>query len=211
MMFTNYETVVYTALFLIPGFVMSSAYSNIIPSRTSDSQLTLFRFLMFSLLNYVIWWWLLYELIQRKYWDDHAVLWILILFALLIVSPYVLGIIAGISTKKEWTRKLLKKIGINPIHSVPTAWDYVMDRPAWVIITLKDNSTIYGFYGEKSFASTVPNERDIYIEVTYDFEEEQWISDDRSAGIWIQHSEIKHIEFFNLSNGGEENERKKDD
>lgn len=206
MSFSNYETVLYTALFLIPGFVMSSAYSSIIPSRTNDSQSTLLRFLIFSLLNYVLWWWLLYDLIQQKYWDEHAVFWILILFALLIVSPFVLGMIAGISTKKEWTRKLLKKIGLNPIHGVPTAWDYVMDRPAWVIITLKDNSTIYGFYGENSFASTVPSERDIYVEVTYDFKNDNWIPDDRSAGILIPHSQIKHIEFFNLSNGDEENE-----
>ncbi|SDZ68592.1 hypothetical protein SAMN05421736_1371 [Evansella caseinilytica] len=183
---------------------MSSAYSSIVPSRNSDSQSTLLRFLVFSLLNYVLWWWLLYELIMQKYWEDHAISWILLLFTILVISPYVLGLIAGMSTKKEWTRKLLKKVGLNPIHGVPTAWDYVMDRPAWVIITLKDDSTVYGFYGKNSFASSIPNERDIYVEVTYDFEDNKWIPDERSVGIWIPQSEIKHIELFNLTNGGEE-------
>jgi hypothetical protein len=203
---SNYETVLYTALFLIPGFVMSSAYSSLIPSRNSDPQTSLLRFLIFSLLNYVLWWWLLYDLVKQKYWENHAILWVLMLFVLFVISPYILGLLAGMSTKKEWTRKLLKKIGLNPIHRVPTAWDYVMDRPAWVVITLKDDSTVYGFYGGNSFASTVPNERDIYVEVTYDFDDHQWISDERSGGIWIPQSEIKHIELFNLSNGGEQDE-----
>lgn len=123
-MFTDYSTVLYTALFLIPGYVMNSAYLSIVASRNNDSQTNILRFLIFSLLNYVLWWWLIYDLIQQKYWDEHPVSWIVILFALLISSPFILGMIAGISTKKEWIRKLFKKIGLNPIHGVPTAWDF---------------------------------------------------------------------------------------
>lgn len=202
----NYETVLYTALFLIPGFVMSSAYSSMVPIRASEPQTSILRFLIFSLLNYVLWWWLLYELVKQKYWEEHALIWVLILFALLVISPYLLGLIAGIFTKKEWIRNLLKKIGVNPIHHVPTAWDYVMDQPAYVIITLKDDSVVYGFYGGQSFASSVPIERDLYIEATYDFNDNQWISDERTVGIWIPQGEIKHIELFNLSMGVEEDE-----
>ena len=67
----------------------------------------------------------------------------------------------------------------------------------FVIITLQDDSTVYGFYGENSFASSEPDERDIYLEKIYDIDEKnKWIENKECLGIHISQNQIKTIEFL---------------
>jgi len=56
-------------------------------------------------------------------------------------------------------------------HPVPTAWDYKFSNlgTRYVIIDLKDGSIIYGKYSNNSFSSSIPEERDIYIEEVYTY------------------------------------------
>lgn len=67
----------------------------------------------------------------------------------------------------------------------------------FVIITLQDDSKIYGLYGENSFTSTEPDERDIYLEKIYDIDEQNnWVENEYSLGIHILQNQIKTIEFL---------------
>ena len=202
------DTLLYIALFLVPGFTMNAAYSSLVPQRVLDQQVAILRYLCFSFLNYALWFWLLYDLVEKKYWEEHPVIWIMYLFFFLVVSPYILGFLAGIVTEKGWIRKLIQRIGLNPVHAVPTAWDYIMKDGSYVIVTLKDGAIIYGLYSSKSFASSLPEERDLYLEAIYnrDSETGQWIMKDRTKGIWIAKDEIQTIEFLGFEEGADYSE-----
>ncbi|MEK4509156.1 DUF6338 family protein [Paenibacillus sp. FSL K6-2524] len=199
------DTIIYIAMFIVPGFIMSSAYSGLVPQRVIGEQSAILRFISFSFLNAVIWFWLINDLIDKRYWDKHPVLWIFILFGVLCISPLFLGFFYGVITAKEWIRKLVGYIGINPVHPIPTAWDYVMSSGNWVMITLKDDSIFYGVYSSDSFASSVPEERDIYLEKVYtpNPESGEWQLNVRTKGVWIPKEELRYIEFIQFEKVGE--------
>lgn len=97
----------------------------------------------------------------------------------------------------------IRKIN-NPI---PTAWDYYFNKkePCFVVITLKSGKSIYGLFSDKSFASSEQTERDLYIEKTYNFNDEtEWKEIPRNKGIYINKEDIETIEFYSF--GGNENE-----
>lgn len=206
MTFDSYEAVLYTILFVLPGFVMNMAYSMMFPQRNLESQTSILKYLFFSCLNYIFWAVFIYDWIQDKYWENHPIRWLFILFMIVIVTPYILGTLFGFVTRKEWIRKLYTKMNFDSMHPVPTGWDYIFDRGGYVLVTLKSGEKYHGKYGSNSLASSVPEERDIYIEVIYDVDNDGvWTEKVRSAGIWIPKDEIQTIEFYSLS-GGESNE-----
>ncbi|WP_239613896.1 DUF6338 family protein [Cohnella mopanensis] len=198
----NGDTFFYITFFIVPGFVMNAAYSSIIPQRILDQQVALLRFLTFSFINFIVWYWLIVKLISEKFWKDEPVYWLLILFGLLVLSPYILGFISGVITSKSWLRNVLTKLGINPMHSVPTAWDYVLKEGNWVIVTFKDGTLVYGLYNDQSFASSIHDERDVYIQAVYDRDSVtgDWEIRPRTKGMWIAKEEIKSIEFIKFEN-----------
>ena len=88
---------------------------------------------------------------------------------------------------------------VNKIHPVPTAWDYYFSKQkeSWIIVTLKNGKTIYGKFSNHSFASSDAEERDLYIEKTYNIKEDMtWVEDDKSNGILVTKDEVETIEFL---------------
>ena len=93
-------------------------------------------------------------------------------------------------------------MGLSSIHVIPTAWDYKFSKTrksVWVQITLKDGKKICGLYGGKSFASSVAEERDLYLQqVVRVSKEGKWERLERSDGVLINGNEIKYIEFIRV-------------
>jgi hypothetical protein len=101
-------------------------------------------------------------------------------------------------------RKVLLHLGFNPVHVVPTSWDWKFSgtRPSWVLVTLNDGSAVRGFFGSRSFASSEPAERDLYIqEVFRENEHGDWVPIERTGGILLRADSIKHIEFWEEIDG----------
>ena len=122
-------------------------------------------------------------------------LWTVVVF----LGPVGLGLGLGFCSKKDIVRKVLVPLGFNPIHSVPTAWDFKFSDspPVWVLVTLKDGHTVGGLWGSRSFASSESDERDIYIQEVYKIlKTKTWKKVERNDGILICGDEIKHIEFW---------------
>lgn len=205
MIFNNFEAVYFTVLMLVPGFIMNMGYNYILPLREGQASIFIIRFIVFSCVNYALAWPLINKLAQLRYWEAHPFRWSLILGVILLLLPYVVGVSAGIVTQKDWIRKLLRKITLNPIHPLPTAWEYIMSQESrYVIITLKNEEVVYGLFSSKSLASSVPTEKDIYLEQIYNLSQTgEWKA--QGKGAWINGSEILHIEFLLLEN--EENDK----
>lgn len=114
--------------------------------------------------------------------------WILVIF----IMPSIIGGMLGLNIRKGWTKKLLLNLKINTVHPVDTAWDWHFGNCQ----LLKDGTKWSGYIGEKSFMSSNPSERDIYIEKVYNVSSktDEWTP--RESGVWISHQEIQTIEFW---------------
>lgn len=193
------DMVLYSAIFIVPGYVMYSGYSSIITNVNENLGSIIIRFFTFGLINYFLWG----SVLTKQFVESSLTLSFesalfdrtTVSLIFLVIVPYILGLIAGIFAKKGWIRKVLNKININTVHKSSTAWDYVMDRAAYVIVTLKSGEIIYGFYGSSSLASSYSLERDIYIEELYELINDEWEIIDPVQGIWISREEIQSIRF----------------
>jgi hypothetical protein len=182
----------------VPGFVLHKALSVVVPRRKDDKDISFLKFLVYSSINYALWSGVIYIVYKKQYWESHAIQFVLLWFVVLVISPIVLGLSIGFISQKGWIRKFLQKIGINTLHPVSAAWDYYFSsaKPVWILITLQDDSEIAGFWGGRSFASSDPDTKDIYIQSVYRVVEDgSWKKVERTAGIWVDGKLIKSIEF----------------
>ena len=201
MTFDSFDVIFYTLAFLVPGFILQSTISALVPQKGEDTQLTLLRFLTLSCINYALWSWLIYLIFQAQFFLSSLV-WTVIAWTLIIlISPFVIGLIVGNSNQRGFVRKFLQRLGFNPIHIIPTAWDFKFSgttSPRWVIVTLTDGNVVAGRYGENSFSSSSSSERDLYIEQIYKISEEGvWEEIDRTDGMLVKADSIAYVEFRN--------------
>lgn len=197
------DTVVLALLFIVPGFVCSTVISMLVPRRAASSQARLIEYFTWSCLNFALIGPIaipvLYGLSEDRIETWHLPLLGIGLFIFLLALPAGLGLLAGWLSQKQYIALLLQKLGFSTIHPIPNAWDFQFSRelPCWMIVTLIDNQTVYGFFYENSFAGEAQDNRDLYLEKVYRLgDNEQWVAVQSSAGIWINESQIKAIEFI---------------
>ena len=199
MTISNFDAVFYTISFLVPGFVMNSVISAFRPQKELKEKITFLRYLTLSSINYALWSWLIYIISQQSFIDQYPKRTAFAWFAIIFISPVIVGAFIGIIKQKEWVRNLLQKIGINTTHPIPSAWDYIFSKAEseWILVTLKDDSIVAGWFGSESFAASIADGKDIYIQEVYRIDEGKWGKLERKSGIWIEAEQIKHIEFIN--------------
>jgi len=198
MTFLTFDALLITSLFLVPGYIWSSVHALLVPRRSQETQIRLLEFLTLSCVNHAVWWWLFALLFATGFYRNHPAWVCVILILPALISPVLFGILSGRVYQRDWLRKALGRLGFRTLHQIPTAWDFQFSRllPFWVIVTLKDGSSVYGLYGYHSFASDDPKERDLYLEATFTLREDgEWLPVDSSAGILIQADEIAAIAF----------------
>lgn len=215
-MIENINTVYYTALFIIPGYILFTSLETLVPISKKTFLNQTLKFITATLLNYLIWFWLIKIIIDNSFYSEKYYLLILFSFIIMVLSPYLLGQIFAIIQKKEIARKIYNKIGFSPINPIPTSWDYVFSNvpsKSWIKVTLTDDNIIYGKFSGNSYAADDETKLDIYIEKVFDVDDEgNWNAVERSNGILIVHNHIKHIEFFSNeedSNNDEKEQPKK--
>ena len=110
--------------------------------------------------------------------------------------PVLVGFVSGISYSSEWFYNLLRSLNLNVVHPMPTAWDYcfMKSQESWVLVKLKNGKEIRGKFSNKSFVSSIPEERDLYIEkICLPNGKKPWkVTED---SILISRDEISVIEF----------------
>lgn len=119
--------------------------------------------------------------------------WIIWLFLI----PAIVGLLLPYSS--DCTRNLLGKVGLNPVHPTPTAWDWKFSNCGnqWILVTLSDDSQVAGYLGSDSFVSSDPSERDIYIQkaAKFDSQTAQW-EETGAEGILIVAGQVKTVEYW---------------
>lgn len=127
-------------------------------------------------------------------------LWTLVVLWLWIVIllPAVFGLALGVDARQGFFRQVLRRCGLNPVHAVPSAWDWKFGdcNEHWALVTLKDGTEYAGFCGGGSFMSSDPTERDVFIERIYDVDDDKnWIPRGDN-GVLIVATEIRTIEVW---------------
>ena len=193
----SFEVVFYTCIFLLPGFIIKSIMDTLVPPIKHNDTKYFFSCLLYSVVNCAVWSWA--YLLLNKISEEHPTIYWISLLAITVVGATLLAIFIGVVKQKGFIEWLFAKMRVNKIHPVPTAWDYYFSKQeeSWIIVTLKNGKTIYGKFSEHSFASSDAEERDLYIEKTYNIKEDMtWVEDDKSNGILVAKDEIETIEFL---------------
>ncbi len=198
----SFEVLFYTAIFLLPGFVINCIIDKTTPPQKHNDTKFIFKCIMFSIISCAIWSWL-YLIIIRCDSLNAFIKWLLLILVSLLCSSLI-GIVFAFVKQKQFVAKVLSRCQLKTSHSVPTAWDYIFSEQneMFVIITLKDDKQIFGWYSTNSFTSSDPDERDMFVEKIYDYNDGEWLVDDYNQGCYISKDQIKFIEF---KKGAEEN------
>ena len=158
---------------LVPGLIVLSVRSQFLTGRRPSHSAALLSYLTVSVIYYALTLPFVDFILSFQEPGNSKVL--LTWFALIFIGPALLGLLLGVNIQKDLFRRVLQYCGLNPIHVIPTAWDWKFGNMTeqWVLVTLKDGTRFAGFCGDESFMSSDPSERDIYIQWTYDIDDEK--------------------------------------
>jgi hypothetical protein len=188
--------VLFTAAFLMPGFVWSAVLSMFLSRKAKQADNRFLEFFTLSCINNSIWFALFLYFAIEDYFTRHpatASAWV---FVALFVSPALLGVLSAKMAQTDSLARLLRRLGFRTVHYIKSAWDWHFSRqqPLWAVVTLKDGSVVYGYYGSNSFAGDDP--RDIYLEKVYKPEENRFGTTEDNYGALIMADQISVVEFF---------------
>lgn len=197
-MISSLDTVIYTAYFLVPGYIISEIVRCFMPAKNTNDFEKSVRCLGYSIVELAIWFWL-FDLINNSFESHNWAYWLILVLSVIITS-IVLGFVIGILRQKVPFKTFADKLKIKVEHPIPTAWDYKFfncQENKWVCVNLDDDTCIRGLYGAKSFSSSDSEQRDLYLEEAYTKEEgEHWEKVESTDGVWISSKNIKWISFF---------------
>lgn len=193
----NWETIVYTCIFLLPGFIITELIDSIVPPKSFRKVKYIFSCIIYSIINLALWIWLDVIIIEK--FKSKTVPFYIVLSSSNIVTSIITGSIIGLIKHFELPRKLFGLFKIKMNHPVPTAWDYFFNKKeeCFVTIRLKSGYMVSGKFFSNSFASSDAEERDLYLEKIYDVDDANvWNEIPRGKGMYISKDEIETIEFF---------------
>jgi len=195
------DIVLYTAIFLLPGFFMRNIISSLNPMRKASDNAAFLSYLMYSVINLALWSWVyvLVANISDSLCLEDWVYWV-ILVLITIIGATITSFIIGALIQNRFVRFISNILHLKSIDPTDTAWDWLFSKlePLQLIITLKDNTEICGWYAEQSFSSSDPSDRDIYVQYIYKKDENGMYQHDlESSGIYIPKDSVKYIKLIN--------------
>lgn len=182
--------------YLLPGFLIAFVFSRFFAAKPRGLTESLINYLVLTAIYYSLTY-PITGLIFGEGFDPKSPYTVLLFF---MAGPVAFGLLLGSLNRRNAFHRLLRRIGINMVHPVPSAWDwrfYNMRVGAFVLITLQDDSKVGGRFGPDSFASSDSAERDFYLDEIWHIDEHgEWTALGEKKGLLITGKEIKYIEFW---------------
>jgi hypothetical protein len=116
-----------------------------------------------------------------------------------VIVPALIGTLAALNAAHDWSARFWEKLGIQPVHPAPTAWDYAFSRlpvGTFVLVTLSDGSTVAGVYARASFASSSAVERDLLIEDVWIVRPGKWTRPKPERSVLLCGRDIRSVELL---------------
>ena len=179
---------------LVPGLVLVFVRAQFTTGRIPPPKDSLLSYLAISAVYYAFALPVVEWVLQIQAGYIRASAWLGLIFA----GPALVGVALGLNARHEVGRRMLNKVGLRTVHVIPTAWDWKFGKATsqWAMVVLKDGTRFAGWYGDASFASSDPAERDLYIEQTYDVGEDDVWTPKPGGSLLVAAGEIRTIEFW---------------
>lgn len=180
--------------FAMPGIIVLYVRAQFLAGRMPKIAEGIAAYLVLSVIYHAI----LFPIARPLYENSvnglgGGLLW----FAYILVGPAIAGLLLGLNVRLGWFKAVLRKFKLHTVHAIEAAWDWRFSNceDCFVIVVLKDETKWCGYLGERSFMSSIPTERDIFLEKVYTLsDDDAWVP--RESGVWIAHGEIQSIEFW---------------
>jgi hypothetical protein len=201
MTIANFEMVLYTAIFILPGFLTKTIVNSLYPPKRASDAIQFLSYLGYSLVTLAICSWAVMLINPLSENIQTVPLYWFLLLVIILVGTVLTSLLVGFLKYHKTIQKLAKKLRLHAIDPIPTAWDYKFhDMPAsFVVVTLRDGAQIHGWFGRNSRASSDEQERDLFLEKVYTRHEDGAIkTTNENQGILISKDVIKYIEFINM-------------
>lgn len=117
-----------------------------------------------------------------------------------VMVPVAIGIVVGWITERDLEYVWAETLGMHFAHRIPTAWDFRFTRlpgDTFILVTLKDGTSVAGRMSQGSFAASAKDGRDIYVNEVWNAPElGDWEPLTPERGMLISGDEVRYIEFF---------------
>jgi len=177
----------------VPGYIYLKSYRLFIAEIKTDFSKDLYEAIGFSFLNAIVFAYPLYCIHETNLILSNPFWYFLILAFIIVIAPLLWALLFHLVSKKKWFSKFM----ISPTKS---AWDSFFSQREcyYCIVTLKSGRKIGGKYGLRSFSSTYPNPKEIYLEEVWKLNKKGGFKKKvkQSEGILITDNEIQTIDFF---------------
>lgn len=197
---TSLSQIVVLLVFIVPGFVMMRIKRMAYPAAEASTANAVLDSLALSCVVYALASPLIYLSYLYSWPTTRPLLFVMLGLLVLLVTPSGLGILYIRLTKSERLRWLREFLGF--IHPDPTAWDYHFrkGRAYWIWLTFKSGKVMAGLYGPNSFASSLPEQRDIFIEKLLKLDKHGHVVEliDNSAGALVMMEDVERMQFFEI-------------
>lgn len=121
-----------------------------------------------------------------------------LLLLLSLVVPSICGALSGLNARHGWLSSLFANLGLHTVHPIECAWDWHFSncQESWVMIKLRDGTIWAGVLGTKSFLSSDPGERDLFLESVYCLKDDGTFGDAKDSSVWLSQSDIQSVELW---------------
>jgi hypothetical protein len=201
--FVSVDSVGIFLLVVFPGLVSLQVYRLILPAhpiRWSDIAL---QGLFYSLLNFAILFPLVIFATDAGNQELHPVGYWIAIVVLLLGAPSAWPLLLRRCFNAKWVRARVQL-------PYPTAWDFFFGRrePCFVLLTLNDGSRLGGIWSTLSYATSFPNDGDIYLEAVFQVGSDGVFGDrvQGTLGTLIRKDQYRYIELFEIPNDPEEHD-----
>jgi hypothetical protein len=121
-------------------------------------------------------------------------------FLKILALPTLIGLAMGYNLSSGWKNALMRRLSMPVIHPVQKGYDFAFgrDRDAgFVIVTYFDGTSVAGYFGENSLASSDPDRSDLYLERLYKVGDEgEWSEPDPARSGLVNLNDVRSIEFL---------------
>ena len=176
--------------FVIPGFISIRSYELFFPGKNEESSKKIIDAITYSCVNYALLWPLIFWVESH---DCNAIVYGAFYLLVLFFAPILWVYIWKTIRQTQYVQERLP-------HPENRPWDFVFSqrKSYWIIVTLKDGTQLAGRYDEKSFVSSSPNKEQIYLEESWELNDEGGFerAHEQSSGVLIVTDEISYLELF---------------
>ena len=197
------------ARYLLAGFILMSVRSSFVTAQRPRPAEVLFDAVFLSLVNQLIFQLILwlalwrFPVLQQQINPPARTAF----FAEVVALPVVLGILWGTALARDWKVASLRRLLMPNVHPTERAYDFAFARrtgPGFIIVTYKDGTQVFGYFGYRSLAATDERRSDIYLERLYSVDDQgQWSEPEPPRAALLMLDDIRSIEF--IPEGGRKN------